>query len=183
MGAVLVYAAALGAAWRLAPALWKRLTPSTLATSGAGLILALLAATAWLPGGTTNGIRLFGQSTSTLLTAASGLAVALSVLPLLRLRILPAWSRYLLGTLAVYGVVSFASGLATATPFTSLLHGGSLWTRLPFWLQGAFVGGLVVLPAGLIVVIMQQGLRSFRQDVSPGWTLQQAEGRTVPRES
>jgi transglutaminase-like putative cysteine protease len=118
-------------------------------------------------------MRLVGQPTTTLLATASALAVALSGLSLLRLRMLPPWLRYLLGALAAYGVVSFTLALATATPYSALFHGGSFWTPLPFWLQGAFVGGLVVLPAALVVAVVQQGLRYFRRTDTSHWTLQQ----------
>jgi hypothetical protein len=173
LGVVTADLAGLLAAWRLAPMVWKRMTPAVRATSSAGVFVGLLAATAWLPGGLDNGMRLVGQPTTTLLAAVSAMAVALSGLSLLRQRMLPPWLRYLLGALAAYGVVSFTLAVATATPYTLLFHGGSFWTRLPFWLQGAFVGGLIVLPAGLVAVVVQQGLRYFRHTDSRSWTFQQ----------
>jgi hypothetical protein len=150
VGIVAAYLGGLLAVWRWVPSAWKRLTPSTLAISGAGLFLALLAATAWLPGGNTDGIRVFGQSTSTLLTAVSALAVALSGVSLARLQFLPRGVRYALGALAAYGVASFGLSIVSATPYAALLQGGSFWIRLPRWLQGASVGGFVVLPAGIL---------------------------------
>ena len=30
----------------------------------------------------------------------------------------------------------------------------AVWTRLPFWLQGGFIGGLVILPAGLLLQVV-----------------------------
>ena len=173
LGIVLAYLAGLLAACRFVPVVWKRVTTTALATSGGGLLLGLLAVTAWLPGGTENGVRLLGQSTATLLAAVSAVAVAVAGFSLLKLRALPPWSRYLLSTLAIYGVFSFAIGIARATPYASLFHGGSSWTRLPQWLQGAVVGGLVILPLGLVGVVVQQGLRSFRRVGSGGWALQQ----------
>ncbi len=53
------------------------------ATSSAGL-LALFAATAWLPGGQAGGVQMMHQPTSTLLTALTGLAVVLAAFVLIR---------------------------------------------------------------------------------------------------
>jgi hypothetical protein len=173
-GAVVAYLLGLLATWRAAPAVWKRLTLSALATAGGSVFFALIAATAWLPGGKVAGIRLFGLATATLLSAVSAAAVALAGIPLIRLRLIPAWARYALGALAAYGASSFVIGIASATPYTSLLRGGSFWTRLPFWLQGAFVGGLVVLPLGLTVMVVQRGPSYFRRAGAGDGTLQQA---------
>ena len=32
-----------------------------------------------------------------------------------------------------------------------LLQGASLWQRLPYWLQGAFIGSLLVLPLAFAI--------------------------------
>jgi hypothetical protein len=56
--------------------------------------------------------------------------------------------------LGAYGVAAFVVGIMARTPYAALLHGGSLWEKAPFWLQGAFVGGLVVLPAALLVQLV-----------------------------
>ncbi len=152
--------------------------PGAAQWSVSGLLL-LLAATAWLPGGQADGVRMGLQPSSTLLAAASALGVALAGMALCRARMLPWWSRVALGALAAYGVVSFAVAVGRATPYAALLHGASAWTRLPFWLQGAFVGGMVVLPAALVLVVVQQGFRLLRRAGPGGWTLQQAVALTL----
>jgi len=170
---VLVFVALSVWLWRPGGRMARRWGWSGAASWSIGGLLLLLASTAWLPEGQTNGVRMLLQQTSTVLTAASALAVGLAGISLIRLRMLPPWSRYALGALAVYGIASFATGIASAMPYTSLFHGGSLWTRLPFWLQGAFIGGLVVLPAGLVAAVVQQGTRYFHRAGTGGWTLEQ----------
>ena len=165
LASVGAYLSGLVAMWRAAPGVWKRATPAVLATTGSGVFLALLAVTAWLPGGSVAGLRVFGLSTSTLLAGVSAVAVGFAGVSLLRLRLLPPWARYALGALAAYGVLSFALGIANATPYASLFHGGSFWTRVPRWLQGAFVGGLVMVPlaiaAHLFVVMRNARISGF----------------------
>jgi len=51
--------------------------------------------------------------------------------------------------LMLYGVVAFALGMRSRIDYPVLLHGASLWQRLPNWLQGAFVGSLILLPVSL----------------------------------
>ena len=116
--------------------------------------LALLAATAWLPGGLTDGITAMHQPTATLLEAVVAAATLLAGVALVRApRWVPIWGRAAGGLLAIYGVVGFAAGIAARTPFADLIHGGSLWLRAPYWLQGAFIGALVVIPLGLLAIV------------------------------
>src|SRR5206468_9055260 len=37
------------------------------------------------------------------------------------------------------------------TSYPDLLHGQSFWSWLPPWLQGSFIGSLVVVPVGLVL--------------------------------
>jgi len=155
LSSVGAYLTTLAACWRLVPGVRARLAPAVLATTGSGVFLVLLAVTAWLPGGSVAGLRLFGLPTSTLLAGVSAVAVGLAGVSLVRLRLLPPWARYALGALAAYGVLSFALGIANATPYASLFHGGSFWTRVPRWLQGAFVGALGLLPLAILTQIVR----------------------------
>jgi hypothetical protein len=113
-------------------------------------LLGLLAFTAWLPGGLTEGIRLLGQPTSRVLSLLSIAAITLAAVSLVRIAWLPRWGKLLVLLLAAYGLVAFAKGIIQGTEFSDLLHGASLWMRLPFWLQGAFVGAIIMTPAGLL---------------------------------
>jgi hypothetical protein len=65
--------------------------------------------------------------------------------------------------LALYGVAGFLLAVSAGTPYPSLFHGASQWTRLPFWLQGATVGGLFLVPLALLLEIVT-GLRRITRD-------------------
>ncbi len=130
--------------------LWRRFDWATKAVASFGLLLFLLAATAWLPGGTDEGLALVGQRTSTARSLLTALAVLLAGISLIQPKFVSRPAKWAIGFLAVYGIVAFISGIAADTPYSDLLHGESLWSRLPLWLQGAFIGALVLAPAGLL---------------------------------
>lgn len=112
--------------------------------------LALLALTAWLPGGSERGVTLLRQPTPVVLAATCGLALLVAAGIFVATRILPLPARAVLAVLAIYGAAAFIQGAIQIAPFVGLFHGQSLWTRLPWWLQGAFIGGVVILPLTLI---------------------------------
>lgn len=143
------------------------------ATASFFVFLALLAATVWLPGGLTKGVALLRQPTSVVLSAVSALAVGLAGLVLVRVRLLPWWGRVALGVLALYGVAAFAVGISEGTPYPDLFQGGSLWRRLPYWLQGAFIGTLVAVPLAIVAAIVD-ALRRLRTAEGRGWGFQQS---------
>jgi hypothetical protein len=120
------------------------------AASGLLTLLGLLAFTAWLPGGTERGVALLGQPTRAVLagTCAPAILSATGILGLPRLALLPV--RATLPLVALYGAVAFIDGAIRRVPYVLLFHGGSLWAVLPWWLQGAVIGGFVVLPLTLI---------------------------------
>lgn len=152
-GTVAVYAAATAVSWR--PTAWPfRAGASVL------VLLALLLVTAWLPDGTTRGITLAGQATSTVFTLASAAAVLMTGIALIRSAYLPAIARGMLGALAAYGVLALLSAMATGTTYPALFHGGGPWSRLPFWLQGAFLGSLILAPAAVLLWFGEGLLRS-----------------------
>jgi hypothetical protein len=167
--AVLALAAS---AWAWRPGGWalRRWGAAGAASTSLLALLALFAGSAWLPGGQFDGIRFVGQPTAVVLAGWSAAAVALAGFSLVRGRTLPVWARVVCAVVALYGVSAFAIGVASATPYASLVKGTGFWSRLPFWLQGAFVGGLVVLPAGLLVSVVRQGLRYARHAGSGRWT-------------
>jgi transglutaminase-like putative cysteine protease len=160
-------------AWRPGGRLHVRWGWTGAAWWSAGAVLALLTVSAWLPGGSVDGVRLLGHSTTTVLSVASALAVALAGSSIVRVRAVPLWLRAAAGALSAYAVTAFAIGVSRATPFPALLHGGSAWAVLPFWLQGAFLGGLVLLPAALVVSLIRQGLRAVHRESAAGWTRQE----------
>ena len=146
---------------------------SRYATAAVFVLLGLLAWTAWLPDGLTNGVVMLRQPTSAILSAVSALAVAVAGLVLVRLRFLPWWGRAVLGLLALYGVAAFVLGIMDGTTYSALFHGGSLWRRLPFWLQGAFVGSLVAVPLAIAGGVFDAFTRPRAAD-GRGWGFQQS---------
>lgn len=136
--------------WRLGGSLRSRFGWPARASTSFFLLLGLLAATAWMSEGLTRGVVVLRQPTSVVLSAATGIAVAFAGLVLIRVRALPWWGRAALGALAGYGLAAFVVGIVDATPYPSLFHGGSIWVRLPSWLQGTFIGAIVAVPLAIV---------------------------------
>jgi hypothetical protein len=162
-GAAALYLALCAAIWRLMPKLWRQLNWADQAGFSLIVLLALMSATAWMPGGLEQGLNLFGQSTSTVLAVVSAVVVALSGIFLARLHFVPLAGKIVAGLLAVYAVAAFLLAVKAGTPYQSLFHGDSQWTRLPIWLQGATVGGLFLVPLALLLEIVT-GLRGITRD-------------------
>jgi hypothetical protein len=157
-GVAALYLALCVAVWRLMPKLWRRLNWANQASISLIVLLALMSATAWMPGGLEQGLSLLGQPTSIVLALVSTAVVALSGIFLARLHFVPLAGKIVAGLLALYGVTAFLLAVNAGTPYPLLFHGGSQWTRLPFWLQGATVGCLFVVPLALLLEIVT-GLR------------------------
>jgi hypothetical protein len=153
-GAAALYLALCVTAWRFMPKLWRRLDWASQAALSLILLLTLLSVTAWMPGGLEQGISILGQPTSSLLAGVSAIAVALSAIFLVRLHFIPRAGKIVASLLACYGIFAFVFAIAAAVPYASLFHGQSEWTRLPFWLQGATIGGLFVVPLALLLEIV-----------------------------
>lgn len=155
VGIVTVYASATALCWRRTS--WRT------GTVASALVLpGMLAVTAWVPGGLENGVRLLGLSTSTLLSLAVASGVAVAAVVLVRSARVPRGVRIGITLLAAYAVIAFFYGAAAGVPFTSLLSGNSLWRRLPFLLQGAAVGGLILVPVALVAAVIRLGTRHPR---------------------
>ena len=162
-GAAVLYLALCAAVWRLMPKLWRRLNWPSQAALSLLVLLALMSATAWMPGGLDQGLNLLGQPTSIVLALVSAVVVALSGIFLARLHFVPLAGKIVAGLLAAYAVAAFLLAVNAGTPFPSLFHGASQWTRLPSWLQGATVGGLFLVPLALLLEIVT-GLRQITRD-------------------
>ncbi len=162
-GAAALYLALCVAVWRLMPKLWRRLNWASQAALSLLVLLALMSATAWIPGGLEQGLNLFGQPTSIVLALVTAVVVALSGIFLARLHFVPLAGKIVAGLLAAYGVAAFLLAVNAGTPYPSLFHGASQWTRLPFWLQGATVGALFLVPLALLLEIVT-GLRQITRD-------------------
>ena len=119
-----------------------------------GLLL-LLAVTAWLPEGLTNGVRVLMQPTAVVLTAATAAAVLLAAYVLFRASgmltgTLRLAARGVVMALAVYALASLVLAVHARAPFAALFQGGAAWQRLPRWLQGTYIGALVLVPLALL---------------------------------
>lgn len=152
-GIVAAYVALGAFLWQRRPSTWQRFGWSARASASFFLLLGLLTFTAWLPSGLTDGIRLLAQPTSRVLSLLTTAVIALAGTSLVRLSWLPRWAKVVIGLLTAYGLAAFLKGIISGTEFAALLHGESLWTRLPSWLQGAFLGAFVIVPAGFLLHI------------------------------
>ena len=72
-----------------------------------------------------------GQPTSIVLSIISAAAILFSATVLVRVRVLPLWSKVVGALLAIYGVTAFVLAIKSGTPYVQLFHGGSEWKRLP----------------------------------------------------
>ncbi len=117
------------------------------------LFLALLAYTANQVHGLTDGVRVAGYPTPVVLNAATVAVIGLALWSLAVTSPLPLAARIVAALAACYGLAAFGIGLATHRSYADLLQGHSVWERLPYWLQGAFVGTLLVLPLALALEI------------------------------
>src|SRR4030095_10325650 len=140
-------------------ACWRRTSWSAHAASSSLLLIGMLALTDWPPGGLADSARLLGLSTSTLLSVAVATGVTVGAFVLGRSARLPRGFRVAITVLAAYSVIAFLYGAAAGVPFASFFSGHSFWRALPFLLQGAAVGGLIVVPAALVAVAIRVGTR------------------------
>jgi hypothetical protein len=116
--------------------------------------LGLLVATTSMTDGMTNGLRLLGQPTPTVLLATMLGLVVLAGLRLITANRLTAWIKLIFGVACVYAATAFVMAFRVHTPLTEVLAGRSLWVVLPWWLRGGFLGALVLVPLALAAEIL-----------------------------
>ncbi|MGH7381038.1 MAG: discoidin domain-containing protein [Candidatus Methylomirabilales bacterium] len=150
--------------------LWRRAGSAIIATASCFVLLGLVALLAWLPQGLTTGVSVARQPTSTVLSVATALIILFAGIGLGRLKFVSIPGCLAIGLLVAYGVAAFGVGIITETPYPDLFRGHSLWDRLPIWLQGAFVGTLV-LPLALGVQLVY-GLLRVRGSALRPWGVQ-----------
>jgi hypothetical protein len=148
--------------WRPGGTLLRRVGPASAAATLAGGMLALLAVTAWLPGGQTDGVRMLGQSTPTVLMAAMVAAVVLATYAIVRgVAFFPPTPRLavqlVFALLGLYALASLGLAIKDHADFVALFQGGALWLRLPRWLQGTFLGALVLTPVAILLQFVRIG--------------------------
>ncbi len=144
VGAAIAYAAVTAATLRMRVGWRAQLTIALLAALG------LIAATAWRPDGLADGIRLLGEPTTVVLSTLTAVALLVATIVVMRATMIPLAARLVVSLVAVYGIVAFAVAAWQTTAYHALLSGDSLWHVAPRWLQGATLGGLVVLPLSLL---------------------------------
>jgi len=115
------------------------------------LFLALLALTTAMPGGLTQGMRVAGYSTATVLSATTMGLIAFALVSLTISSPLPVPARVVVLIAGCYGLAAFGTGIAWHRSYVQLLQGHSLWERAPYFLQGAFVGALIVVPLAFVM--------------------------------
>jgi hypothetical protein len=72
-------------------------------------------------------------------------------------------ARWIIAALAAYGVVAFAHATLNGIPLPAVLGGQGLFRAVPYVLQGAFVGGLILVPFGWVVAVVRAGIPRFRE--------------------
>src|SRR3954468_16450073 len=72
-------------------------------------------------------------------------------------------ARWIVAGLAGYGAVAFLYAMLTGITLRAALTGHGLFPRLPYVLQGAFIGGFVILPLGWIASLARAGAPRFRK--------------------
>lgn len=122
---------------------WKRFGLASKALASVVALLFLIAGTAWLPGGLSDGIVVAHQPTSSFMEAISALAVLCAGISFLRLRV-PIWLRCISVVLAAYGFAAYVLAMLTYQPFVSLFRGQSFWNHFPLWAQGAWIGAALI---------------------------------------
>jgi len=129
----------------------RRVGLSSGAWASSFLFLALLVLTTAMPGGLTQGMRVAGYSTATVLSATTMGLIAFALVSLTIGSPLPLPARVVVMIAGCYGLAAFGTGIAWHRTYVELLQGHSLWERAPYFLQGAFVGALIVVPLAFVV--------------------------------
>jgi hypothetical protein len=110
--------------------------------------------TACFYGGLVQGLTFAGQPISIVLSIICAAAILFAGIVLARVRVLPLWGKVVVALLAIYGIAAFVLAVKSGTPYVQLFHGGSEWNRLPWWLQGASVGTLFVIPLAIVLELV-----------------------------
>ncbi len=133
------------------PALWARVPIGAKLTAGLLVLLGLVVAAVWMPGGFETGLRAGAQPTHRVYAALTAVALLLAMALLLTMRRLPVALRIGLVLLGSYGAAGFVLGWTEGTAYPVLFAGEAFWSAVPWWLQAPAVGALGVLPATLLL--------------------------------
>lgn len=120
----------------------------------ASVNLGLMTACSWYPGGLASGLHGLTMNPAELYSALFAILAFLSLALVATWRRLPSEVRLVAAAIILYALTPFLLALSGgAQPFESLFRGGSFWTALPVWLQGAPLALFFAFPAGLLRII------------------------------
>src|SRR4030081_519128 len=72
-------------------------------------------------------------------------------------------ARWIIAGLTAYGATAFVHAALMGVRLRSVFSGDGLFQPLPYVLQGAIIGGLVLLPLGWIASMVRAGVPGLRQ--------------------
>lgn len=169
-GAVVAYVTTAAAAWHIQRRSGHPARPAAIAWSGGYLLLALVIATSWLPGGLERGVRLAGLSTPQVLAMFCAVAVALAGWLLFALAGGARASgrtrfaiRLLVTLVTAYAAIAFVLAVRDGISYPQLFNGQGFSRRLPVWLQGTVLGAIVLVPVALVAQSLRLGVRKLRR--------------------
>ncbi|HXG90300.1 MAG TPA: hypothetical protein VNJ02_18390 [Vicinamibacterales bacterium] len=136
----------------------------------AGLLLFPLGGL-WFSSVADRGVVMLGIETRALAVIAVACGVIGAALAIALVPRMPRVAQVIIALLGLYAAAAFGAGLRQHAHLVDIVGGGSVWTRLPFWAQGGFIGAAVLLPVALLVVI-SRGLVALRRREGHHWSLQ-----------
>jgi hypothetical protein len=134
--------------------LWTRVGPTTRVMIPLIGVVGLVAwAVVRMGAGADPALRLATLTLPRIVVALTAVAVAMTAL----LPVFLFGRRWYLGVpltlVGLYALVPLARALLVAAALPRVLAGEFDWQSLPFWLQGGYLGGAVLLPVGLLVAL------------------------------
>lgn len=139
--------------------LWKKTGWAMKAGTAALALLGLLTFSAWYSTDVSERLTFALQPAPVVFSAVTALLIALAGFSLMRIRALPWWDKAVIGLVAAYGVAAFVLPLILGIAYPDLLGPAGFWSPMPFWLQGDFVGALVLIPATILALLVVGALR------------------------
>jgi len=110
------------------------------------LFLGILVGLTLYPEVAGTGVVMFRHPMPVVLVSTALLIIALATLRLTVPRGTAVWWRLLMVALGAYAVGAFALGVGRGMSLAELLRGHSEWQRMPYWLQGAYLGAVALVP-------------------------------------
>jgi hypothetical protein len=119
--------------------------------AGAIVFLAFLVTCSWSREWLPNGVTAVRQAAPAVLAGAMAALVAAAAVRMVGPGGAKSWWLRIPALVACgYAAFSFGRGVADHAPLADLLTGRAFWLRAPWWAQGAWLGGFVVLPVAFL---------------------------------